>query len=208
MTRKFSLTAFAAAQCVIAGLIATTPAQAAQIPAYFFSQWTVTANCTEAQAGPGTRVQAGLQFKISSNSIAGDSISGDSISGDGGTYTLQTINASGQQWAGEWQGVKLHYRAGIKMNTVPADFACVAGSEAASTSASPFLAMSGYVQSEEPQFAQEHWYGLAKIHGQLEHVLIFPRPTKGDNSAIIVLQSATANSNVVLDDNGVINSRN
>jgi hypothetical protein len=68
--------------------------------------------------------------------------------------------------------------------------------------------MSGYVQAVEPQYAQEHWYGLAKIHGQLEHVLIFPRATKGDDSAIIVLQSASANSNVVLDDNGVINSRN
>jgi len=194
MTRRISLTVFAAAQCVFAGLIATTPARAAQIPQYFFSQWTVTANCTEAQAGPATRVQAGLQFKISQSTD--------------GTYTLQTINASGKQWAGEWQGVQLHYRAGIKMNAVPADFQCSSGSEAASTSASPFLAMSGYVQSEEPQYAQEHWYGLAKIHGQLEHVLIFPRPTKGDNSAIIVLQSATANSNVVLDDNGVINSRN
>jgi hypothetical protein len=194
MTRRISLTVFAAAQCVFAGLIATTPARAAQIPQYFFSQWTVTANCTEAQAGPATRVQAGLQFKISQSTD--------------GTYTLQTINASGKQWGGEWQGVKLTYRAGTKMNTVPADFACVPGSEAASTSASPFLAMSGYVQAVEPQYAQEHWYGLAKIHGQLEHVLIFPRATKGDDSAIIVLQSASANSNVVLDDNGVINSRN
>jgi hypothetical protein len=193
MTRRISLTVFAAAQCVFAGLIATTPARAAQIPQYFFSQWTVTANCTEAQAGPATRVQAGLQFKISQSTD--------------GTYTLQTINASGKQWASEWQGVKLTYRAGTKMSSVPADFECVAGSEAASTSSSPFLAMSGYVQAVEPQYAQEHWYGLAKIHGQLEHVLIFPRAVKGDNSAIIVLQSASTSSNVVLDDNGVISSR-
>ena len=120
---------------------------------------------------------------------------------------MQTINASGKQWATEWQGVKLSYRAGTKMNSVPADFECVAGSEAASASSSPFLAMSGYVQAVEPQYAQEHWYGLAKIHGQLEHVLIFPRAVKGDNSAIIVLQSATTSGNVVLDDNGVISSR-
>jgi hypothetical protein len=193
MTRRISLTVFAAAQCVFAGMIAGAPARAAQIPQYFFSQWTVTANCTEAQAGPATRVQAGLQFKISQSA--------------NGSYTLQTINASGKQWATEWQGVKLSYRAGTKMNSVPADFECVAGAEAASTSSSPFLAMSGYVQAVEPQYAQEHWYGLAKIHGQLEHVLIFPRAVKGDNSAIIVLQSATTSGNVVLDDNGVISSR-
>lgn len=195
MTRKFSLTAFAAAQCLVAGLIATTAAHAATpIPSYFFSHWTVTANCTEAQAGPATRVQSGLQYTISRSA--------------NGTYTLQTINANGKQWANEWQGVKLIYRAGTKMNSVPADFECVAGSEAAATSSSPFLAMSGYVQTVEPQYAQEHWYGIAKIHGQMEHVLIFPRAVQGDNSAIIVLQSATAGSNVVLDDNGVINSHN
>jgi hypothetical protein len=194
MTRRISLTVFAAAQCAFAAMIAAAPARAAQIPQYFFSQWTVTANCTEAQAGPATRVQAGLQFKIS-----------QSVDG---TYTLQTINASGKQWANEWQGVKLTYRAGTKMNSVPADFECVAGSEAASASSSPFLAMSGYVQTAEPQYAQEHWYGLARIHGQLEHVLIFPRPVKGDSSAIIVLQSASTASNVVLDDNGVIHSQN
>ena len=194
MTCRISLTAFAAAQCVFACMIATAPARAAQIPPYFFSQWTVTANCTEAQAGPAARVQAGLQFKISQSSS--------------GTFTLQTINASGKQWANEWQGVKLIYRAGTKMNSVPADFTCVAGSETASTSSSPFLAMSGYVQTVEPQYAQEHWYGLAKIHGQYEHVLIFPREAKGDNSAIIVMQSASADSSVVLDDDGVINSRN
>lgn len=194
MTRRISLVGFAAAQCVFASLMAATPARAAQIPQYFFSQWTVTANCTQAQAGPAVRVQAGLQFKISQSAD--------------GTYTLQTINASGKQWASEWQGVKLTYRAGTKMSSVPADFECVAGSEAASASSSPFLAMSGYVQTVEPQYAQEHWYGLAKIHGQYEHVLIFPREVKGDNSAIIVLQSATADSNVVLDDDGVISSHN
>ena len=196
MTRKLSLTAFAAAQCLFIGLAATAPAQAADIPQYFFSQWTVTANCTEANAGPAARVQAGLQFKISSDSAAD------------GSYALQTINAAGQQWATEWNGMKLQYRPGTSMTTVPADFTCVAGSEASSAAASPFLAMSGYVQTAEPQYAQQHWYGLAKIHGQMEHVLIFPRPTKGDNSAIIVLQSASSSSYVVLDDGGVVNSRN
>src|SRR5690348_4203753 len=95
-TRKISLAAFAAAQCVIAGLVAATPARAAEIPHYFFSQWTVTANCTEAHAGPAARVQSGLQFKIAKDSVSAD-----------GTYTLQTINASGKQWASEWSGLKL-----------------------------------------------------------------------------------------------------
>jgi len=196
MTRKFSLTAFAATQCLIVGLVATAPARAAEIPPYFFSQWTVTANCTEANAGPAARVQAGLQFKIASQPAAD------------GTYTLQTIDAAGQQWASAWSGVKLEYRAGTAMATVPADFECLAGSEAASTSSSPFLAMSGYVQTAEPYYAQQHWYGLVKVNGQLEHVLIFPRDAKGDKSAIIVLQSANAGSNISLDDNGVINSKN
>jgi hypothetical protein len=196
MTRKFSLTAFAATQCLVLGLAATAPARAADIPQYFFSQWTVTANCTEASAGAAGRVQTGLQFKIASQP------------GADGTYALQAINAAGQQWHRAWNGVKLEYRAGTPMATVPADFECTAGAEASSASASPFLAMSGYVQTAEPYYAQEHWYGLVKVQGQLEHVLIFPRAATGDNSAIIVLQSASAAGTISLDDNGVINSRN
>ncbi|HEY0341523.1 MAG TPA: hypothetical protein VGC34_12005 [Steroidobacteraceae bacterium] len=196
MTRKFSLTAFAATQCLIIGLAATAPARAADIPQYFFSQWTVTANCTEASAGPAGRVQPGLQFKIGSQPAAD------------GTYSLQAINAAGQQWHRAWSNVKLEYRAGTPMATVPADFTCVPGAETASASSSPFLAMSGYVQTAEPYYAQEHWYGLVKVHGQLEHVLIFPRAASGDNSAIVVLQSASAAANISLDDNGVISSRN
>ena len=196
MTRKISLATFAAAQCLVLGLAATAPANAADIPGYFFNQWTVTSNCTEAHAGPAAHVPAGLQFKISSDSASSD-----------GTYTLQTIDAEGQKWASEWSGLKLEYRPGTKMAAVPADFECVAGSEASSAAASPFLAMSGYVQTAEPQYGQQHWYGLAKIHGQLEHVLIFPRDVKGDKSAIIVLQSASRSTDITLDDDGVINSR-
>lgn len=194
MTRKLSLTTFAATQCLIFGLAATAPARAAEIPSYFFSQWTVTSNCTEANAGPAARVQPGLQFKIAPNS------------GAGGSYTLQTINSAGQQWATEWNGVKLVYRAGSKMTVVPADFACVAGSEQSSASSSPLLAMSSYVQTAEPQYEHQHWYGLAKIHGQLEHVLIFPRDAQGETSAIIVLESASTSTTLDLDDNGVINA--
>lgn len=198
MTRKLSLTVFAATQCVFAALVAAAPAHAAgAIPQYFFSQWTVTSNCTEAHAGPAAHVPAGVQFKISSDSAASD-----------GRYTLQTIDADGQKWASEWNGLKLEYRPGTKMGSVPADFVCVAGAEESSAAASPFLAMSGYVQTAEPQYAQQHWYGVAKIHGQIEHVLIFPRDVKGENSAVIVLQSASRSSDISLDDDGVINSKN
>jgi hypothetical protein len=190
MSRKISLTVFAAAQCLVAGFLAT-PARA-DVPKYFLSQWTVTANCLEASAGPATRVQTGLQFKVTSDSA--------------GHYSLQTINSNGRQWAGEWNGVKLVYRAGTKMTAIPADFECVAGAEASSASASPLLAMSGYVQTAEPQYQQEHFYGLARIRGQLEHVLIFPRDatTSGGASVVVVLESASAGANVSLDDNGVL----
>lgn len=192
MTRKLSLTVFAATQCVFAALVAAAPARAADsIPSYFFSQWTVKANCTEANAGPATRVRTGLKFKISNDSTDG-------------AYTLQTINTDGKQWASDWNGVKLQYRAGTKMATIPADFECQPDSEASSASSSPLLAMSGYVQTAEPQYSFEHFYGLVTINGQPEHVLIFPRDAKGSTSAIIVLESATTGSSVNLDDNGVI----
>ena len=194
MTRKISLTVFAAAQCVFAALVATAPAQAADsFPSYFFSQWTVKSNCTEANAGPAARVQPGLKFNISRDST-------------NGIYTLKTTNNGGKQWAREWNGLKLQFRAGSKMTTVPADFECVAGAEAASASSSSLLAMSGYVQTVEPQYSYEHFYGLVTIHGQPEHVLIFPRDAQGETSAIIVLESASNASNVSLDDNGVINA--
>ena len=194
MTRNFTLAAFAAAQCFILGLAATAPVGAAEMPQYFFAQRTVTSNCTEASAGPAAHVPTGVQFKISATPAAD------------GTYTLQTIDAAGKQWPSAWNGVKLHFRAGTKMTTIPADFECVAGSEASSASASPLLAMSGYVQTVEPQYALEHFYGLATIQGQPEHILIFPRATQSGTSAVIVLESATTASTVNLDANGVINS--
>jgi hypothetical protein len=192
MTRKLSLAAFAATQCVFAALVAAAPVQAADaIPAYFFGQWTVTSNCIEANAGTATSVQPGLKFKITSDATDG-------------AYTLQTINSDGKQWANDWNGVKLHYRAGAKMTTVPADFECVAGAEQSSVSSSPLLAMSGYVQTAEPQYSLEHFYGVATINGQPEHVLVFPRDSQSGARAIIVVESATSGSAVNLDDDGVI----
>lgn len=193
MTRKLSLTPFAAVQCLLVGLAATAPAHAAEIPKYFFKEWTITSNCAEAHAGLAARVQPGLKFKVSRDTAAED-----------GTYTLEALNVGQQTWAAAWNGLKLEYRPGTQMTTVPADFECVPGAEATS----PFLAMSGYVQSAEPYYQPQHWYGLATIQGQLEHVLIFPRDVNGEKSAIIVLQSASAPTDIQLDDNGVIISRN
>jgi hypothetical protein len=96
--------------------------------------------------------------------------------------------------------MKLQYRAGTDIQTLPADFECIPGQEASS----PFLAMSNFAQSSEPYYAQAHWYGITKVHGQLEHVLIFPRNSTQGPSAVIVMQSVNAPGTVQLDDNGVI----
>jgi hypothetical protein len=193
MSRKVSLSTVIALQYFIVGLAVTAPARAGAIPDYFFSEWTVTKNCTEQHAGLAARVDSGLKFAISKASTSDD-----------GSYVFQAEDTAGAHWAGAWNGLKLQYRPGTVMPTVPADFECIPGAE----STSPFLAMSGYAQAAEPYYEQEHWYGLATIRGQLEHVLIFPRKTRGPASAIIVLQSVNAPNSIQLDDDGVIHSQN
>src|SRR5262249_59777796 len=113
------------------------------------------------QAGRAAGGRAGLKLKIAA--------------GKDGGYVFVAEDAGQSRWAANWNGLQLAYRAGTKMTSLPADFECIPGAE----STSPFLAMSGFAQSAEPFYEQEHWYGLAKIHGQLEHVLIFPRDTPG-----------------------------
>jgi len=180
--------AFAAQLCLIA-LAASPPASAGSaIPDYFFKEWTVTKNCVEAHAGLAARVQAGLKFKIGRDSANED-----------GSYLFTAEDGTSAKWAANWNGIKLVYRPGTAMNSLPADFECIPGAE----SSSPFLAMSGFAQAAEPFYEQEHWYGLAKIHGQLEHVLIFPRNTSGPASVVIVLQSVNSPGTVQLDDDGV-----
>jgi hypothetical protein len=126
-------------------------------------------------------------------------ISADSLTADG-SYVVEAENTGSLRWAANWNGIKLQYRPGTSMSTLPADFECIPGQEATS----PFLAMSNYAQATEPYYEQAHWYGIAKIHGQLEHVLIFARDTSTGPRAVIVLQSVTAPSSVQLDDNGVL----
>jgi hypothetical protein len=170
----------------------TAAAQAARaIPGYFFREWTVTSNCTEQHAGLAARVATGLKFKISADTLAED-----------GSYRLRTEGSALVQWAKGWDGLKLEYRDGPAMTTVPADFECIPGAEASSS----FLALSGFAQAAEPYYVQAHWYGLATIAGQEEHVLIFVRPGRGPSSAIIVLQSVNAPNTLQLDDDGVVTS--
>jgi len=193
MSRKVPLSLAFAAQLFLAGLAAGAPASAANgVPSYFFKEWTVTKNCVEAHAGLAARVQAGLKFKVAQDSASAD-----------GSYVFTAEDGGSNHWAANWNGLKLVYRPGTQMSSLPADFECVPGAE----SSSPFLAMSGFAQTAEPYYEQEHWYGLAKIHGQLEHVLIFPRNTSGAASVVIMLQSVNSPSTVQLDDDGILHGQ-
>jgi hypothetical protein len=187
-SRKLVLTSAVAVQCLIATLAGAPARAASAIPAYFFKEWTVAKNCTEQHAGLAARVATGLKLKISANSVDGDS------------GYVQAEDVGSNHWAANWNGMKLQYRAGSAIQTLPADFECIPGQEATS----PFLAMSNYAQSTEPYYEQAHWYGLTRIHGQLEHVLIFPRNSSTGPAAVIVMQSVVAPGAVRLDDNGVI----
>ena len=171
-SRKSFLFSAVAAQCLV-GALAGAPARAATIPDYFFSEWTVSKNCAEQHAGLAAQVQIGLKFKISRNDPDAD-----------GSYVFVAEDTGQMHWAANWNGMKLVYRPGADMTTLPADFECIPGQE----TTSPFLAMSNYAQSPpSPITSRRHWYGLAKIHGQLEHVLIFPRDASSGPRAVIVL---------------------
>jgi hypothetical protein len=191
LLKRSFLSSAVAAQCLFAALVATTQAQAAQIPDYFFKEWTVAKNCTEQHAGLAARAEAGLKFRIARDNAQADS------------YVFQALDNGQSKWAANWNGMKLEYRPGSKLTTVPADFECIPGQE----SSSPFLAMSGFAQASEPYYEPQHWYGIAQIHGQMEHVLIFPRDSSTGPSAIIVIQSVTAPSSIKLDDDGVIHAQ-
>src|SRR2546423_13164174 len=113
--RKPLLSITIAAQCLVAAL-AGAPAQAATIPDYFFKEWTVAKNCTEQHAGLAARVQTGLKFKITRDAVAAD-----------GRYMFQAEDVGQQRWAANWNGMKLTFRAGTAMTTLPADFECIPG---------------------------------------------------------------------------------
>jgi hypothetical protein len=186
--RRAFLASAIATQCLV-GALAGAPARAGTIPDYFFQEWTVAKNCAEQHAGLAARVDAGLKFKITADTQAAD-----------GSYVFQAEDIGQQHWAANWNGMKLQYRSGTAMTTLPADFECIPGQEASS----PFLAMSNYAQATEPFYEQAHWYGIARINGQLEHVLVFPRNAGTGPRAVIVLQSVNAPGTAQLDDNGVL----
>jgi hypothetical protein len=179
---------------LITGAPSAVQAQTAKIPAYFFKQWSVQSNCAEQGADPTAHAQIGLQYVISPASI----------SKDGLNYAFETINTHSQAWPDGWSDLTLQYRPGTPITDIPADFSCVPG-EAASSS---LLAMSNYVQSAEPYYEYEHWYGVASIHGEPHHVLIFPRNINGTDSAIILLLDAGTAGTVQLDQDGSIHSEN
>lgn len=189
MSRVAPVLLFSTALCLMASIQTTSRAQtAAAVPDYFFKTWTVNRDCTEQHAGAHGHMQPGLEFRITP------------ASNDGQTYSLQLINQPDHTWGADWQNVKLEYRAGTRMGAIPADMECIPGQEASS----PFLAMSGYSQSPEPYYGYEHWYGVAMIHGERHHLLLFPRNVDGQSSAAIVLIDADAGDNLQLDDNGTI----
>jgi len=190
MSRKLALPLALAAQFCLAGLTANSPANAAGgIPDYFFREWTVSKNCVEAHAGLAARVQAGLKFKIAA--------------GQNGGYVFVAEDAGSSHWAANWNGLQLVYRPGTQMTSLPADFECIPGQEATS----PFLAMSGYAQATEPYYEPAHFYGLAKIHGELEHVLVFLVEKSTGPTAIIVMQSVNTPGSIKLDSDGVIHNQ-
>jgi hypothetical protein len=188
----FSRKPFLASAIVVPWLVAglaAAPANAGTIPDSFFKEWTVRNNCTEQTAGLAAQVQTGLKFKVSQDTQTAE-----------GSYVFQAVDVGQQHWAEHWNGMKLQYRPGTEMKVLPADFVCIPGQEATSA----FLAMSNYAQATEPYYEQAHWYGIAKIHGQLEHVLIFPSNAASGPSAVIVMQSVNSPGSVQLDSNGVI----
>jgi hypothetical protein len=168
-------------------------AQTATVPAYFFKQWSVQSNCAEQGADPTAHTQVGLQYVISPASLAAD----------GQSFAFEPINTDTQAWPDGWADLTLVYRAGPAMSSVPADFACVPGAEASSS----LLAMSNYTQTAEPYYEFEHWYGLGMIHGEPHHVLIFPRATDGNDSAVMIVLDAGTDGTVQLDHDGTIHNR-
>jgi hypothetical protein len=190
MARVAPVLLFSAALSLMASIQTKSEAQTPSgVPDYFFSTWTVNRDCTEVHAGTGGHTIPGSQFRVVRGQAA-----------DGVTYTLQALDKPGLKWTKGWKNVQLEYRAGTRLQSIPADFECVPGEEASQ----PFLAQSGFVVSGEPFYPQEHWYGTVMIHGQKHHLLIFPRNVKGADSAAILLIDADAGGNLQLDGDGTI----
>lgn len=186
---------FSTALSLMASIQTRSIAQdASGIPDYFFGTWTVARDCTEAHAGStGRHTLPGSQFRVVPQTANGET-----------SYVLQAMDKPGLRWSKGWKNVQLEYRAGTALNRIPADFECIPGEEASS----PFLAQSGFSVSAEPYYAEAHWVGKVKIHGEDHHLLVFPRNVKGADSAVILLIDADAGDNLQLDTGGTIISQN
>lgn len=181
-----------AASCLTMAITTSAPAQtASQIPDYFFSEWRITRDCTEAHATTTGHTTPGLKLRVARKSASPDGLS----------YRLEVLNERNKTWRAGWSNIRLEYRAGTPMRVQPADFTCIPGEEASS----PFLAMGGYAISAEPYYEYEHWYGRATIHGQLHHVLIFPRAGSTEGP-VIVLHDAENATGISLDHDGIIHT--
>jgi hypothetical protein len=187
MSRAAPIVLFSTALALMSAIQPKAQAQDA-IPDYFFNAWTVNRDCTESHAGGRGHTTPGSKFRVTRNSA------------DGSSFRLQPVNEGVRRWSAGWQSVKLEYRGGAALSSIPADMECVPGQEASS----PFLAQSGFTASAEPYYGYEHWYGQVTLHGETHHLLIFPRNTRGASSAAIVLIDADAGGNLQLDHNGTI----
>lgn len=190
MSRIAPVLLFSTALCLMASIQTKSEAQTASaIPAYFFDTWTVNRDCTEQHAGRGSHSQPGLKFRVTRST---------SEAGEG--YALEVVSTVNGPGPASWPKVKLEYRAGAQLTSIPADMECVPGEEASS----PFLAMSGFSQSSEPYYGYAHWYGQITLHGEKHHFLLFPRNVHGPSSAAIMLVDADASDNLQLDHDGTI----
>jgi hypothetical protein len=188
MPRVVPILLFSTALSLMAAIQTKTQAQTAPgIPEYFFSTWTVNRDCTEAHSAKSGHTIPGSQFRVAR-------------SASDGSFVLQTLDKPGLRWSNGWRNVKLEYRPGTMLKSIPADLDCIPGEEASQ----PFLAQSGYSVSPEPYYAEAHWYGTVKIHGEKHHMLIFPRANKGPDSAAVLLIDADAGDNLQLDTGGTI----
>jgi hypothetical protein len=188
MPRVVPVLLFSTALALLASIQTRSEAQTAPgIPDQFFSTWTVERDCTEAHSTINGHTLPGAQFRVTRAS-------------SDGTYALEAIDKPGLRWSDGWRNVKLEYRPGTLLKSIPADFDCIPGAEASQ----PFLAQSGFSVSPEPYYAEAHWYGSVMIHGEKHHLLIFPRVTRGQDSAAILLIDADAGDNLQLDTGGTI----
>jgi hypothetical protein len=194
MSRVVPVLLFSTALSLMASIQTKSEAHTVSgIPDHFFGTWTVNRDCTEAHSGTGGHTLPGSQFRVVRATVGGEP-----------AYFLQALDQPGKRWASGWKLVKLEYRAGPSLKTIPADFECVPGEE----TSQPFLAQSGFSVSAEPYYAEGHWIGKVKIHGEDHHLLVFPRETKGADSAVILLVDADAGDNLQLDTGGTVISEN